>query len=189
MILKEFEPLWKWVMERSQQGVMTVQERHELEHVFNLANGSTSYLEVGTAEGNSLYVMAHAAKYCVSLDYGEEHTRGAVNDVVKTLKSSPDAGNVSCVRANSHNRQTMQTIQAYRSFDCVMIDAGHTYEDVIADAIAYGGLATKYIFFHDIRLPAVKKAVEWYVAQQGMQDRYSEFVNSESFGYGILKLC
>jgi hypothetical protein len=53
-----FDQYWRVIKDRS----TTVQEYHELEHVFNLMRDCESYLEVGTAEGNSLYVLAHALK-------------------------------------------------------------------------------------------------------------------------------
>ncbi len=185
-----FDKLWTDIEERSQRwAIPIVQDKIELEYVFNLMKGCKSYLEVGTAEGNGLYVLSHALAddACVqAIDFGESHTKAPRDEVTgkwsryyETLGNSHDAEIISCTCFDKEN--------GLASFEIVFIDAGHTYEDVIADAIAYGHLATKYICFHDIQLPPVRKAYEWYAAQNP-QMKKSEFINSETYGYGILEI-
>lgn len=180
--MSEFEGLWKYVMDRSQHGVMTVQERHELKHVFNLMKDCSSYLEIGTAEGNSLYVLSHAVKSGGRIDYvdlGEPHTEKARLEVIELIKDRKVKGYF----GDSRDKNTLPNPGQY---DCVMIDGGHSYDNVLADARNYGHLATKYLFFHDIQLVSVKAAVEGY--RQLFPDvPYSEFINSQSFGYGVFK--
>jgi hypothetical protein len=53
---KTFDELWRFVVTRS-ASFPVVQEYHELQHIFDLMKGCGSYLEVGSAEGNSLYGM------------------------------------------------------------------------------------------------------------------------------------
>lgn len=187
-----FDKLWHDIVERSQRfSIPIVQDYKELEYVFNLLKTCGSYLEVGTAEGNGLYVLAHALSrsgldnannpYIEIIDFGEKHTDLPRREVLNKL----DYG-ICQHLGNSHSADIVgkTTLEKY---DAVFIDAGHSYEDVIADAIAYGHLATKYIFFHDIQLPPVRKAYEWYAAQNP-QMKKSEFINSPNFGYGILEI-
>lgn len=182
--MKIFDELWKDIEERSQRwSIPIVQNKEELRHVFNLMKDCKSYLEVGSAEGNSLYILSSAlipnsvVKY---IDYGEEHTKAPRNEILSYFYYTP------ALLGNSHSNEIIHQICS-EQFDCVMIDAGHAYEDVIADAIAYGHLATKYIFFHDIQLPEVRKAFDWYCAQNP-QFKRSEFINSTNYGYGILEV-
>jgi hypothetical protein len=66
----------------------------------------------------------------------------------------------------------------------VLIDAGHDYESVKSDIKMYAHLATKYLIFHDIKLPDVKRAVDEYVGDK----KYYEIVNSQTMGFGIMEI-
>lgn len=179
--MKTFDELWRWVNSRG--SVITVQDRMELEHVFNLMKDCNSYLEVGTAEGNSLYVLGHAVNGPISyVDLGELHTREAREEVEEALKK--EGKTLSFFKGDStipktHPRST--------SYDCVLIDGGHDFATVLSDAILYAPLARKYVFFHDIQLPEVARAVEWFVKRWRLGN-YGQFVNSEHFGYGIIEI-
>lgn len=197
--MKTFNDLWRDLEERTRRlAIPIVQDYKELEHVFNLIQGCHSYLEIGAAEGNSLYVLAQALKDrrgymrpITIIDYGEKHTAGPRKEVIDKLKV--EGITVWEELFNSHNTEAIKraqytTEEGINCFDVVLIDAGHTYEDVIADAIAYGHLATKYILFHDIQLPAVRAAYEWYL-KQNPQFKHYEFINSQTFGYGIIEVA
>lgn len=192
-----FDKLWNDIVERSQRfGIPIVQDYKELEHVFNLMRGCKSYLEIGTAEGNGLYVLSYALKEDANItiiDFGEKHTFNARNEVITKLDKVATIGKDGLLKGlfreiygNSHSAIVQKSVPD-KGYEIVFIDAGHSYEDVIADAIAYGHLATKYIFFHDIQLPPVRKAYEWY-AVQNPQMKKSEFINSDTYGYGILEI-
>lgn len=208
---KTFEELWQDLEERSRRwAIPIVQDRAELEFVFYLIrkNECESYLEVGTAEGNGLYVLAHALKknpmyyivydendkeidggtklaveVCEIIDFGEKHTKLARDEVLKNLQNLDIR--ITENYGNSHNALVKVK---FRDYDAVFIDAGHTYEDVIADAVAYGSLANKLIIFHDIQLPEVKKAFDWYCAQNPQFKNISQFINSPNYGYGIIEV-
>lgn len=196
--MKTFDELWNDLKERSQRwAIPIVQDYHELEHVFNLMKGCESYLEIGSAEGNTLLTLGQALgatkeseRYISYVDFGEKHTTPARDEAIERLEAIDVlAGGL---HGNSHSREIIPVIgwngrSGPRTYDAVFIDAGHSYEDVIADAIAYGHLATKYIFFHDIQLPEVRKAYEWYLAQNPELKHY-EFINSPNYGYGIITL-
>lgn len=173
-----FDKLWREICERS-SFFPVVQEYSELEYVFNLIEGCESYLEVGTAEGNSLYVLSHSLKLGANItfvDFGEKHTELPRQWVLEQVK------NVKPVYGNSHDTKVIE--QAMGKYDAVLIDAGHSYDDALQDAINYGPMAKKYIIFHDVNLPAVRKAFDEYA-----QGKTSHIIsNSPTFGYGIITL-
>lgn len=175
-----FRSLWKFATRHGQ----IVQDYSELEYVFNLINGCESYLEVGTAEGNSLYVLAHALRKDAKItyvDFGEEHTKATRQEVLDKL-SNPVHG----FHADSHNMQSIARANMYGPYDVVLIDAGHTYEDVVLDAVMYGPMAKKFLIFHDVQLPDVDKAFNWY-CRYARPRNVHKFVKSEHYGYGIIQ--
>lgn len=183
--MKTFNELWAFIKQRP--GVMTVQNREELEYVFNLMRDCDcgSYLEVGSAEGNSLYVLSHAVRdkgIIQYVDYGEPHTEQPRRRVVNEIKESKYE-----VYECLGDSTKPQTHPYKRKVDVVLIDGGHDYTTVISDSIMYAPLATRYVFFHDVQLPEVKAAVDWFVKRWDLGE-YSEFINSDSFGYGIIKV-
>ena len=185
--MKTFDELWRDLEERSRRwAIPIVQDYKELEYVFNLIKGCKSYLEVGTAEGNGLYVLSNALadNSCIRVvDFGEKHTKAARDEATGTLQTS---NYFECLD-NSHSKKAMNFALADSNYEVVFIDAGHSYEDVIADSAVYAPLATKYVIFHDIQMPPVKAAVEWYL-KQNPQFKYHEFINSTTYGYGIIEV-
>ena len=184
--MSDFESLWHFITHRDYNVI--VQEKSELEHIYTLATRCRSYLEVGTAEGNSLYVLSKALSLASSVTYvdiGEPHTEKPRKEIVKLLE---DGGlYVNEIVGNSHLRENIREAYSLAPYDMVMIDADHDYSSVIADAIAYGPMARKFIVFHDIKLPDVQRAFDWYVYSQSFK-RYYTFCNSENFGYGIIEV-
>jgi len=181
-----FDDLWKAAVRRS-DCFPVVQEYLELKHIYELIDGCKSYLEIGTAEGNSLYVLSHAlAKEAkiVCVDYGEKHTRKHQENVLELLES--EGINAVICTGNSHDNSTL--LDCFKcAYDVVFIDAGHTYADVVADAVMYGCYARKYIIFHDVCLPDVARAFEWYCTQIKYKNAY-KFIRSQQFGYGVIEL-
>jgi len=181
--MTDFDPLWRWINARG--SVITVQEYNELKHVYELMSGCDckTYLEVGSAEGNSLYVLGHAAQEISFIDYGEQHTKVARDEAIAALGkpvieyigdiTTPDT----FFKGIHHDR-----------YDCVLIDGGHDYSTVLSDSLMYASLATKYVFWHDIQLPEVRRAYDWFKARWGSLGEFSEFINSDTFGMGILKV-
>lgn len=182
----EFDDLWRSIVQRS-QSFPTVQEYHELKHVFDLMQGCESYLEVGSAEGNSLYVLSHALKpngHITYIDWDEKHTRPHREEVVKEIAARGIS--VIYVHGDSNDLSSKETIKDYK-YDVVLIDAGHEQHNVMVDALLYGALATKYIIFHDMQIPATRKAYDWYCRQRPDCKNYT-FIKSEHFGYGIMEI-
>lgn len=179
-----FDELWKFVIKRSIE-FPVVQERAELEHVFNKIQGYESYLEVGTAEGNSLYVLAHAFKKgskITCVDLGEAHTKPKQEEIRRLLTDYE----IGMFHGDSTNPDTLPIKNKY---DVVLIDGGHDYHTVMSDALMYGPLAKKYILFHDIKLPDVARAVGKYLNDNNPGNwNYSEIVNSPTMGFGIVEI-
>lgn len=184
--MSEFPELWDFIVKRSRDAAMpVVQDRTELEYVFNLLKGCESYLEVGTAEGNSLYVLANAlplSSQVVYIDYGEKHTEEKRKFILDRLTDYDVTG----IHADSNDMATLTAVKD-RQFDAVLIDAGHDDFNVAIDALYYGPLAKKYVIFHDIQLPDVDRVFNWYCKQFPNRRSY-RVVNSETYGYGIVEV-
>lgn len=175
--MTEFDELWKWARNRGS----FQQEYTELKHIFDLMKSCDcqSYLEVGCAEGNSLYILTHATIRASYIDIDEDHTRQARNDVLWALSK-----HVTSYHGDSRDSKTHEFSGRY---DCVLIDGGHDYETVLSDSKMYGLLADKYIFWHDVQLPEVKKAIEKFMTEHN-PGQYSTFINSVSYGYAICEV-
>ena len=181
---KSFDELWEFITKRRLQ---VVQERSELEHVFNLIQGCESYLEIGTAEGDSLYVLSHALRpnsKITSVDLGETGTRTLAEQTFQYLMP---LHSVAIYRGNSVDSGTYPKKEAH---DVVLIDGGHDYDTVLSDCRTYAPLATKYLLFHDIKLPDVARAVREFLDDYSKNKWcYREFVNSQTMGYGIVEIA
>lgn len=176
-----FDELWSFATRNGE----IVQEKIELNFVYDLmkACDCKSYLEIGSAEGNSLYVLGHVVeKYIDYIDYGEAHTTPLRDECVGKLKEL--GKNVTGYLGDSTNAKTLPNKQKY---DCVLIDGGHDYETVLSDCMMYAGLATKYVFFHDVQLKPVADAIEFYLKRWPL-GKYTTFINSPTYGYGILEV-
>lgn len=183
-----FEELWLWVTKRAGGEMNVVQERHELHHIFDIIkiNDCHSYLEVGSAEGGSLYVLSRAMRAgakIVCVDYGEDHTQPLFKEVLDAIKDKYD---ITTIYGDSHFQDVKERVAQKGWYDCVLIDAGHKYDDVVEDALAYGAMAKRFIFFHDVQLPEVKRAFDWY-CQHTKSKHISTFINSPTYGFGIIE--
>lgn len=178
----DFQTIWKSILKR---GCTIVQEYNELEFVFNLIQGCESYLEVGSAEGNSMYMLAQALKSNAKItyiDWDENHTRPYREEII--LELTKQGFFITPIHGNTHDSEVV--MKANGRYEVVFIDAGHKFEDVIEDARNYGKMATKFIIFHDIMLPEVEEAFALYQKETG--HRSYKIINSESFGYAIMEI-
>lgn len=175
--MSEFDKLWKWARSRG----MFQQEYMELKHIYDLMKNCDcqSYLEVGSAEGSSLYILGNTSKEIAYIDIDEDHTREARKDAIKHLEKD--------VKAYHGDSRSSSTHPISRKYDCVLIDGGHDYDTVYSDCMMYAPLATKYIFWHDIQLPEVRRAIDVFMARNKL-GKYSTFINSGSYGYGIIEV-
>lgn len=177
-----FEEHWNFIVKRSQEAcIPVVQDKDEIKYIYNLIQGCESYLEVGTAEGNGLYVMAQALSpkaEITYIDYGEKHTTPHRNFILDKLQP------VTAIHGDSNDFDTAKKVFG-KQFDVVFIDAGHDDFNVAIDALFYGPLAKKYLIFHDIKLPDVARVFDWY-AKQRPDCKALRVINSETYGYGVL---
>lgn len=199
-MINNFEDNWNFIVNRSKDACMpVVQDKEELRYVSNLLAGCTSYLEVGTAEGNSLYVLAKSmppGSFVCFVDLGEKHTLNKREFILNLLnKDGYDPKGVlgDSTLKSTHDRVTSKLASLidegnYGTVDAILIDGGHDYTTVLSDAIMYGNLSTKYIIFHDIQLPEVNAAYEWYKSKNHPDKKSYRVVNSETYGYGIIEL-
>lgn len=175
--MSDFENLWDWALTRG----TFQQEKLELNHIYDLMMkcNCESYLEVGAAEGNSLYILGNASRKVSYIDYDEDHTRVHRNEAIDKLGKPVKAYHGDSTNPRTHPRD--------KRYDCVLIDGGHDYSTVLSDCIMYASLANKYVFFHDIQMAEVSRAVEWFFKGRNIGN-YSRFINSRNFGFGILEI-
>lgn len=181
--MSEFDEKWNWLTIRAGGPNNLVQEKNELKHVYMLMRDCDckSYLEVGSAEGTSLYVLGDlVSKDIEYIDLCEPHTEAPRKEVISKLKKK-----VFEIKGNSTHRSTYDYVRNKR-FDCVLIDGGHDFATVLSDCILYAPLATKFVFFHDVQLPEVKRAVELFV-RNWKPGQYHTYINSMNYGYGVLE--
>lgn len=176
-----FEDHWNFVKTHCK---VLAQDKQEMEHIYNLMKDCESYLEIGSSEGNSLYVFGHALKKGSEITYvdlAEAHTKSWREEKLQSM----DGYTVHGIHGNSHNPEVIKEAQK-RRYDCVFIDAGHSYRDALEDARAYAPLADKYVFFHDVQMPEVMEAYKIWQLESGMKGY--EAINSTNYGYGVIKI-
>lgn len=181
----DFNDVWKFITTRKNAPTV-VQNRDELEHVFNLVRdcGAQTYLEIGTAEGNTLYALGGLCDKSMIIDIGEEHCKKARDEIIDFLGLDKVLENY--CDSTIYNEEMCFWEERP---DIVMIDGGHDFATVLSDSIRYGECAKKYIFWHDIGLPEVNAAFEWYKERYPL-GRYYKFATgpNTNFGYGICEV-
>lgn len=187
---ESFEELWHFCQHRREKPMVQIKE--ELAQIYDLINGGNcrNYLEVGSAEGDSLYILSHAligsSPDITYVDLGEKHTEVHRNEIIKIMRSN--GMKVRGIHGNSHLRSVVGEASVFGPYDVVMIDAGHELRDVIADAMVYGSMAKKFIIFHDILLNDVGNAFDWYVKMQGFKSVQKISAENSSYGFGVITL-
>lgn len=182
--MSDFDEKWEWLANRAGGPNNPVQEKSELRHIYNLMLGCKSYLEIGSAEGSTLYVLGSALdnfKYQIEyVDLCEAHTEELRREAIQKLGKK-----VFEIKGDSTHKSTYDQVKQNR-YDCVLIDGGHDFATVLSDCILYAPLAKRYVFFHDVQLPAVKAAVEMFNKNWNLGE-YTTYVNSNNYGYGVLR--
>lgn len=179
--MSDFDTVWEFVKNHCK---VLAQDKQEMNHIYNMMVGCKSYLEVGTAEGNSLYVFGHALKKgspIFYIDAAEKHTQPYREFKILNMPDYKIIG----FHGNSHHKDTIAKAK-HRRYDCVFIDAGHTYDDVLQDARNFAPLADKYVFFHDVQMPAVMEAYKMWQLESGTKGY--EIINSTNYGFGVVKI-
>jgi len=119
----------------------------------------TSYLEIGTREGDSLRAVvthAHELARIVCCDtWGNDYGgsgRGSAEHIHAMLSQMLYTGELACVTGDSK-----ATVPALRGpFDLVLVDGDHSYAGGMADLVNVWPLVAPggFVAFHDITHPA-----------------------------------
>lgn len=185
-----FDAVWASLQGRHDRAF--VQERGELQHVYDLVKAANchSYLEIGTAQGDSLLAMADALQpksLIAWVDLDEEAIR-PYRDAASRECANRYGHEVIGISGDSTNLKTVAHVHDLgRQFDVVLIDAAHDELSVLKDALNYGRFARKFIFFHDVMLTPVNNAFTWY-AKNVATGRISKCIHSDNYGYGIIEV-
>jgi len=145
---ERFEQLWEASCKRLPT---VVQEKRELFALFSLMReiGCESYLEIGTSNGGSLWVLAGVVDGTLTVvDICEAKSKALFDEAVAHTQAHAICG-------DSTDPATVE--RARGEYDVVMIDGGHSYEVVSADMKNYGPMARKMIVLHDINHRDVQK--------------------------------
>lgn len=182
----DLQKMWRFCQKR---GDVMVQDYHELEYVYNLMRDCKpdSYLEIGTAEGDTLLMLGSTLPETGRIhwiDKDEPQFREKRQQVTEMLKPRTITA-YSGLSTDHLDIWKSVIIGPYLPFDVVMIDGGHEYETVLSDSQRFAPLANRYVFWHDIQMPSVKKAVDEYMDGK----KYETFICSDNMGYGILKIA
>lgn len=151
--------------------------------------GVTSYLEVGSKFGGSLWRLANA------LPVGSRIVAVDMPNGTKKWQESSASLKACCaeltrlgydahiVWGDSTDPKTIAEVWALGPFDATLIDANHTLRYVLADWFTYGAMA-RIVAFHDI---AWSRAPDWV----GTRIDVPQFWNGikDDFRHEQIKLC
>ena len=141
----------------------------ELDWLFEKSQQMDSILELGSWKGRSTQAFAKGCKgsvICVDHFLGNSNERGpsgahaeaSINDIYFELVTNMQPyKNISILR--------MESLQAAKYFkpasiDMIFIDAGHLYEEVKQDILAWFPICRKLFCGHDYTMQEVKEAVD-----------------------------
>lgn len=167
-------------------------DRHELERLLEVVEGSSSVLEIGSRYGYTLRKMARVMKpgsRIVSVDLprgpwganSEKYLQGNMEGL------RCNGFDTHLFLGNSRDPEIVEKVKALGPFDVVFIDGDHRYDGVKADWLNYGPLG-KTVIFHDIVLCKQNKGrgIEVYKLWREIEGKKEEFVaKGSTMGIGI----
>lgn len=145
---EKFDQLWT---ESCARLPVVVQEKRELFALYALMKevNCESYLEIGTSNGGSLWVLAAAVDGDLTVvDIREPKSKELFDAAVAHTKARAVIG-------DSTDPATVENARG--AYDVVLIDGGHDYDIVKKDLQNYGPMARKLIVLHDINHRDVQK--------------------------------
>jgi hypothetical protein len=131
----------------------------ELVWLLSKLTGIESVLEIGSASGHTLYMMAmecmKGSKVC-SIDAGLYAA-----DLDMVMKEIQKGGREAAwFHGDSKSPRAIEFAQSMAPFDFIFIDGDHSYEGVKSDWENYGQMA-KMVGFHDIAHPHHEVSSLW----------------------------
>jgi len=117
------------------------------------ASNPKNVLEIGTADGGTLFLLAQASSpeaVLISIDLRDFRYRGQLYK-----RFAKQTQQIHLIRGDSHSMDTLEKVIRILNgakLDCLFIDADHTYEGVKKDFLMYSPLVREggLIAFHDI---------------------------------------
>lgn len=158
------------------------------------ASDIKTYLELGIGNGGSFvtacYFMKHSLETAVAVDNLAYRNLGIGQNETEILSYiNSIETKASKFFINSSTDDYFKSIDSRLSYDCIFIDADHSYEGAKRDYenslkhINKGGL----IIFHDINSAACPGIMKlWQEVKQGKTNW--EFIASKTCGIGVIKL-
>lgn len=131
-----------------------------------------SYLEIGSAYGESLLRVAHALKtpsWFVAVDQPTKHTLTALKEGADTIRRY--GHDVRLLLGDSTNQDIVETVDTMGPFDACFIDANHTLAYVRADWRNYGPMC-RIVAFHDIGWNSDKARIDVPAFWNTIKDAY-----------------
>lgn len=177
------------IVQRYETDIAQVPEEIDALCALFQANGVSTYLEVGSKFGGSLWRVANAlpkGSRIVSVDLPngtklwKESSASLVSCVAKLNEIGYDAR---IIWGDSKDPEVVKKCRKYGPYHAIMLDGDHRSAGVTADWGNYGGLGN-VIAFHDI---AWRRAPEW----EGVRIDVPEFWNSikDQFRHQEFKFC
>lgn len=135
----------------------------ELNWLYNTAKGMGSVAEIGSWKGRSTHALLSSGTQVTAIDTweGSADPRDGTHGVNTFNEFQKNVGHFQNLRVvHSSSLEAAENMEG--SFDMIFIDAGHTYEEVKADILAWKPYAKKIICGHDYSdtWPEVKRAVD-----------------------------
>ena len=115
-----------------------------------------SVLEVGTYHGGTLYHWLTNARPGTRVVSVDSYAVGVDNRHLYD-EWVPDGVELTVLCGDSHAAETVEEVSKHAPFDWCFIDAGHYYDEVLADWNAYRPFVAEYgvVLFHDILPPTL----------------------------------
>ncbi len=154
----------------------------------------TSYLEIGSKFGGSLWLVAKAlpvGSLVVSVDRPKTaaNSEASLRSIVDKIWAELPIRAVLII-GNSQDKGTIDKVRSYAPFDACFIDGDHSLEGVRRDWMNYGPMA-RIVAFHDIswkRVPEDRRIqVPEFWDRVKIGRRYEEIrLDRNNCGIGIL---
>src|SRR6202140_897594 len=138
--------------------------RPELEALYDWALEMDSIVEVGSWKGRSTYVLCKGSKGTVT---AVDTFQGSPHDAEHMRRVAAAGGStfgefslnlIDCDNLTVLRKESVLAAEFHTDVDMVFIDAGHSYEECLADLKAWLPRTKKLICGHDAQFPSVQRA-------------------------------